>query len=247
MKAVKDYFDHVREILDRVEREQLGNIEAAGKAMARAVAEGHALFAFGASHAGILAEELFYRTGGLAVMNPIFSPVLMLSTRPVTLTSQMERLEGHGRALIEQAPIGRGDVVLVHSVSGRNAVSIDVAAASRERGALVVALTNMEYSRRVTARHSSGKNLYEHADIVIDNCGDFEDSSMLLDGMEQKIAPTSTTVGAAIVNGIVLAVVENLLELGLEPPVFHSANVDGGDAFNKKILDRYKERIFYMH
>ncbi len=246
MQSITNYFDHVREILDRVEREQAPNIEAAGKAMADAVAGGRALFAFGASHAGILAEELFYRTGGLAVMNPIFSPILMLSTRPVTLTSQMERLEGHGRALIEQSPLGHGDILLIHSVSGRNAVSIDAALAAKERGAAVVALTNLEYSRQVAARHPSGKNLYGHADIVIDNCGDFEDSSMLLPGMEQKVAPTSTAIGATIVNAIVIAVVENLLKLGFEPPVLHSANVDGGDAFNKKILEKYRDRIFYM-
>ena len=98
----------------------------------------------------------------------------------------------------------------------------------------------------MTARHPTGKNLYLHADIVIDNCGDFEDSSTLLPGMEQKIAPTSTVIGASIVNAVVISVVENLLARGIEPPVFHSANVDGGDAFNEKLLERYKDRIFYM-
>ena len=246
MSKVTEYFDHVRSIADRVQREQLGHIETAGALMAEGIAEGHRLFAFGASHAGILAEELFYRTGGLALMNPIFSPILMLSTRPVTLTSQMERLEGHGQALIRESAVASGDVVLIHSVSGRNAVSIDAALASKERGARVVALTSMEYSRNVTARHSSGKNLYAHADVVIDNCGDFEDSSMKLEGLEQKIAPTSTAVGAMIVNGIVISVVENLIKRGIEPPVFHSANVDGGDAFNARLFERYRDRIFYM-
>jgi len=135
---------------------------------------------------------------------------------------------------------------LLHSVSGRNTVSIDMAIAAKEKGMNVVVITNMEYTQKVTSRHPSGKNLYEFADIVIDNHGEFEDSCMLLDGMNQKIAPTSSVVGCMIVNMIVISTVDNLLKLGIEPPVFRSANVDGGDEANKVIFERYKENIHYM-
>lgn len=64
------------------------------------------------------------------------------------------------------------------------------------------------------------KNLYQIADIVIDNCGDFEDSCMLMDGMKQKVAPTSTITGAAIINSLVIQVVEKLLKQQIEPPIF---------------------------
>lgn len=86
----------------------------------------------------------------------------------------------------------------------------------------------------------------EVCDIVIDNCGDFEDSSMLLEGMNQKIAPTSSVVGCTIVNMLVVRIVEYLLEMGIEPPVFHSANVDGGEEFNEMLFEKYKDQIHYM-
>ena len=33
---------------------------------------------------------------------------------------------------------------------------------------------------------------------------------------------------------------------GIVPPVFMSANLDGGDAHNAKIFEEYKDNIFYM-
>jgi uncharacterized phosphosugar-binding protein len=82
--------------------------------------------------------------------------------------------------------------------------------------------------------------------VVIDNCGDFEDSSTKIEGIEQKVGPTSTVIGAAIVNSIVIGVVDKLIEKGITPPVFHSANVDGGDEFNKKIFREYRDRVHYL-
>ena len=109
-----------------------------------------------------------------------------------------------------------------------------------------MAITNMEYSQGVTSRHDSGKKLYELADLVIDNCGDFEDAAISIDGFAQKIGATSTIAGAAIGNAIVVEAAAILKARGVEPPIFHSANVDGGDEFNKKIFEKYRDRIFYL-
>ena len=88
--------------------------------------------------------------------------------------------------------------------------------------------------------------LLDIADIVIDNCGDFEDSSITIDGLDQKVAPTSTIAGAFILNSVIIQVVENLVNDDFEPPIFHSANIDGGDEYNQNILNQYKNRIHYM-
>ena len=243
---MNDYYDKIQGIQGKVMDQQRKSIEKVGDLFAQTIEQGGTLYAFGASHAGILAEELFYRTGGLAMVNPLFNPTLMLNTRPVTVTSQMERLEGFGRVILNGSKAKAGDTILIHSVSGRNTVSIDMAITAKEKGMSVIVITNMEYTRKVTSRHSSGKNLYEYADIVVDNHGEFEDSCMLLDGMNQKIAPTSSVVGCMIVNMIVISTVDNLLKLGIEPPIFRSANVDGGDEVNEAIFEKYKESIHYM-
>ncbi|GAK13213.1 hypothetical protein JCM19039_3042 [Geomicrobium sp. JCM 19039] len=88
--------------------------------MEEAANKGRSLFLFGASHAGIVTEDAFYRAGGLALFNPLFSPALMLNVEPITLTSKLERLEGYGQIILESKPVKAGDVVFIHSVSGRN-------------------------------------------------------------------------------------------------------------------------------
>ncbi|MDN5342987.1 SIS domain-containing protein [Oceanotoga sp. DSM 15011] len=240
------YMNHIREIIDKVENTQKDTIKEVSKLFSKTIMNGNTLYVFGASHAGIIAEELFYRTGGLALINPIFNSSIMLNTRPVTLTSKMERLEGYGTEILRSSNIKAGDTILIHSVSGRNPTAIEMAIEAKKIGANVIALTNIEYSSKVNSRHSCGKNLYELADIVIDNCGDFEDSSMKVEGLEQKVGPTSTVIGALIVNSIVLETVNDLIKNDVEPPVLHSANVDGGDEFNKRIFEKYGNKIHYL-
>ena len=67
-------------------------IEATVAALCAAIRDKRALYIFGASHAGILAEELYYRAGGLMLINPIFGSEMMLNRAPVTVTSRMEQL-----------------------------------------------------------------------------------------------------------------------------------------------------------
>lgn len=240
------YLQHIKEILNQVKDTQWEAIDRASENIAKAVAKGHSLFVFGASHAGILAQEMFYRTGGLAVVNPILPSEFMLNTRPVDQTSAMEKLEGYPSIILNHSSIQEGDVLILHSVSGRNAAAVEMGIEAGKRGISTVAITNKTYTNAVTSRHSSGKKLYEVCDIVIDNCGDFEDSSILVPGMDQKIAPTSSVIGCSIVNMIEIRTVEYLLEMGVEPPVFRSANVDGGMEFNQQLFDTYKDQIHYM-
>ena len=241
-----DYVNHLKEIMSKVEETQWDHIDQSGMAIASAIQEGHSIFIFGASHAGILAQEMLYRTGGLAVVNAILPAEFMLNTRPITKTSDMEKLEGYPSIVLNNTAIREGDVLILHSVSGRNAAAIEMAIESKRRGILTVGITNMTYTSAVTSRHSSGKKLFELCDIVIDNCGDFEDSSMTLPGMTQKIAPTSSVIGCSIVNMLLIRTVECLVELGMEPPIFRSANVDGGAEYNKTLFEKYKDRIHYM-
>ena len=179
-------------------------------------------------------------------INPIRAPGMMLDMTPITGTSKLERLEGYGKLILEGEKIREGDLLILHSVSGRNAVAIDMAAEAKKRGVTVIALTNMNTSTAVASRHSSGKKLYDFADILIDNCGEKGDASLTIPGIPEKAGPTSTVVGALILNAVAVRAMELLLERGIEPPVFISANLDGGDEHNARILEEYKDHIFYM-
>lgn len=218
----------------------------AAEQIAEAIKRKNNVFIFGCSHAGILSEEVFYRTGGLAVINPIFFPGFMLNTKPVTMTSRLERIPGIGRMLLLENHLRKGDVLLIHSVSGRNTVPVEMAIEASKTGVYVIALTNMEYSSGAASRHPSGKKLYEVSDLVLDNCGVPGDAAIRLEGLEEAVGPTSTAVGAALMNGLIIEVVEKLINDKIVPPVFLSANLDGGDEHNRKIFKEYKDNIFYM-
>ena len=147
MDAIGRYFGAVREVLDKVERTQAEAMEQAADWFAEAVKGGNCIFAFGCSHAGLLALELYYRTGGLAVINPVRAPGLCLEIDPATMTSQLERMADYGRIIVDNQHMRAGDVFLIHSVSGRNAVTVDAARRDKEKGVRVIARTNVDYSR----------------------------------------------------------------------------------------------------
>ena len=101
----------------------------------------------------------------------------------------------------------------------------------------------MQHTSQVASRHSSGKKLYEVCDYVLDNGGELGDASVELTGLGQKIAPTSSVIDATLVNLVLVNTVERLLQKGIQPPVFMSANTDAGDEANKAVLQMYKGRI----
>jgi uncharacterized phosphosugar-binding protein len=241
-----DYFDLVIELLKEVRETQRNAIEQAAQVMAEAIQNEHMVYAFGPTHAGILAQELFYRAGGLVPVNPILPPGLTTDVRPVTLTSQLERLPGFGARIIAETPIEQGDVLIVHSVSGRNAAVVDAAQSAKARGAFVIAVTSLEYSRAVQPRQPGMARLFEVADLVLDNRAPVGDALVALPGLPQRVGPSSTVIGAAMLNAVVARTAELLLQRTGDCPVFHSANLDGGDEHNRRWLEHYRGRLTYL-
>lgn len=246
MDAIGAYFENMDRILKNVIGTQKEAICAGAKLICEATIGGHSLFAFGCNHAGLLALDLYYRTGGLMTINPVRAPGLNLDVDPATMTSQIERLPEYGRIVAENQPIRAGDLVIVHSVSGRNTVTVDFALRAKELGATVIALTSLETAAGVRSRHPSGKRLHEVADLVLDNCGCRGDAALDIPGVPERVAPTSTAVGAVILNAMVAQAVALIAEAGYEAPVFVSANLDGGDEHNQAMLKKYQDHIFYM-
>lgn len=241
-----DYIDRVLQLIKIIQVEEKENMEKCVELLTNTILHKKSIYTFGASHAGILSEEMYYRAGGLMMINPIFGREIMLDTSPITITSKMERCVGYGTILASKVHFKEGDVLIIHSVSGRNPVSIEMAIAAKKQGVKIIGLTNLAYSKSVSSRHPSGKNLYKFCDIVLDNHGDIGDACVSIEGLDQKVAPTSTVIGATILNSIVAATAQNLVKKGMRrPPIFYSANIDGGDELNEKLYEEYKDSIHY--
>lgn len=244
--SAEQYLQRATAALQQLTHEQLPNIQTAARRLAEAVVDGHSLWSFGASHSFMMTEELVYRAGGLMLVNPIYPHGMNLSVRPLTLTSQLERLPGLGKELLAQSPAKKGDVLLLTSNSGRNAVVIDMALQARQQGLITIAITSLAYRDKDRSRHASGKKLAELCDLVIDNVVPYGDAVVEIPGFPQKVAPLSSLTGIAIVNALVAETVKLLMERGVEPPVFMSANIDGGEAYNERLLEENKARIHYL-
>ena len=238
----KEYLRNIQRLLENLENTQEQVIDQVAAACAECIYNGGLLYFFGTGHSHMICEEPFYRAGGLASIYPILETDLMLH-EGASKSSSYERLEGLGNVVISHTPLGKGDVLFLISNSGRNCAIIDAALEAKKRGAITVAITSINHTTNVTSRHSNGMNLYQVCDFVLDNGGIVGDASVSLDGLPQKIAPTSSVIDITMVNLVLVNTVELLLQKGMTPPVFTSANTDQGDSANKNILETYKSRI----
>lgn len=244
--SAEAYFREAAEALGRVAAGQKEPIARAAEALVGAIRGGRSLFSFGATHSFMLTEELVYRTGGLMLVNPIYPHGMNLAVRPMTQTSRFERVPGLGKELLDGSPAAAGDVLILASTSGRNAVVIDMALAAKAKGLTVIGITALAYTGGVASRHPSGKKMADLCDIVIDNGAPYGDAAVEVAGFPQKVGPLSSLTGIAVVNALVCEVVARLAAAGVTPPVFISANVDGGDAHNAAQLKANAHRIHYM-
>lgn len=238
MSAFDTYWSQVRSQMDRVVTRQRPAIEQASEWLAKAFADGRFLFVFGTGHSHLLAEEVFYRAGGLARVVPILDEDLMLH-RSASRSTNLERESGRAGPLLQRYGVSSGDVLLIASNGGRNAVPIDMALEGRTRGARVIALTNLAQTRAWPSRHASGKHLADVAELMIDNEGIDGDAVVPIEGLNSRIGPTSTLTGALILNLMAVQSVEILLRNGGVPEVFVSSNA-GGEAHNERLISAMK-------
>jgi uncharacterized phosphosugar-binding protein len=236
------YVAEIRRLLNCVETSQASAIAAAADLIADALATEHMWHVFGTGHGHMLAEEVFYRAGGMMAVNAVLDSPLMLHDGALA-SSQVERLPGYAAIVLSKHNLEADDVLLIASNSGRNAVPIEAALEARERGLKVIALTSVAHSQAVTSRHPSGKKLYELADVVLNNCGQPGDAILEVEGLAGRLCATSTVIGATLLHWLVYEVVQRLLERGVSPDVTISANVPGGDVHNEAGFTRYRDRI----
>src|SRR5438477_11418979 len=125
MNAYEKYYAVTREQLEKVFTTQRPAIDQAAAWLGEALANDRWLYAFGTGHSHMLAEEIFYRAGGLAHAVPILDDQLMLHKEAIEAT-YLERSEGYAAKLVRLYPVERGDVLLVASNSGMNYVPRDL-------------------------------------------------------------------------------------------------------------------------
>jgi len=250
MDVLQDFYDAVTACLRRMVAEERANFEAAGEILAKAISEDRLIHVIGTGgHSYLGAEDFFERAGGLFPVEPIFEPSLSLSFGALR-SGALERLPGLMERVMSSYDFKPGDPLVIVNAYGINTATIDAAMVGRRKGLVIIAITSKDFQSKVPrdhpARHPSGKNLFELADVTIDSKVPFEDALLKFEGLEQKVSPVSTILNSFAIQALVGKTVEKLLGMGIEPPVWTSANIPGGDEKNARLIERYRGRVRYL-
>lgn len=226
---VNRYFDTLADRLNVVRDTQGPSIEAAAQIAAKSIAAGKLVFTFGTGHGSLPAIESFPRTGTITGFRPIVESSMISFHRVLgDMGARQYRFihsqEGYGRAIMASHQIVPGDSMILYSHSGINAVILDIALECKERGLPLVAVTSIPHSSATPSRHSSGKRLYEVADVVIDTHAPKADASLKIAGLDSPVGASSTSVTIAIAHAINARTAEILVEQGITPHVMVSPN-----------------------
>jgi uncharacterized phosphosugar-binding protein len=219
------YFDLLHELLNVVLEQERAALDAAEAAIATALGAGRQVLAFGTGHSHCLALEFCDRAGGLVAPRVLRDGGLSMQ-EGLAKSTAAERLGDYGPMLVALAEIGPGDVLIVISNGGRNAVPVQAAEEAKRRGAITIAVTSVAHSRANEPRPPATRRLFEVADIVIDNHGRPGDAAMSVDGLPAAVGATSTVVGATIMQALSFGAAARMAAAGPPPQLWVSMNQD---------------------
>ncbi len=246
-----EWIKNAREVMDRIEKTQMENVKKAAALMADSIAAGRWVHTFGCGHATLPIEEMYPRIGGFVGFHPMLEIPLTFFTH---ITGDMgvhqfvflERVEGYGKEIMKGYTFDKRDTMWLFSHSGINNVNIDIALEARRIGMKVVVFGSAKEFADKKTRHSSGKKIFELADVVVDTCVPAEDASVPLPNHVDKIGPISTIAFVTAVWMTACTVAEILVAKGHRLYIHPSHNVPGDTTARQRLdeaLAEYKRRI----
>ena len=241
------YIDNAFANIQKVADEQAENIHKAAELMADAIAADKLINVYaGGGHTTLAMGEMFFRAGGLANINPLMETALSVFNQSLKYL-ELERTVNFGASIIRYYGIEKDDVVIIFHNIGINPATIDAAMEIKKHGGKIIAVASSYWQNEMPKdhfiRHPSGKNLFDFADVCIDDYNPVGDAIVNLPGLATPIAPVSNVVDFTIAHLLEIETVRISLERGITPPVWSSANEPGGDAKNAALLAKYKPRI----
>ncbi len=237
MNSLADsFYNRSAQLLAQAREVNAETITQSAALIGESIAKGGVLHVFGSGHSDVIGREIIGRAGGLACVSGVIDPT----------AGFIENLVGYGTALIErydrQYQLLSGECMIIISNSGKNSAPIEVALHAQKKGLKVIGLTSVAMSSTAKTVHPDGKNLHAIADQVLDNLGVPGDT--LIDiGEGEFSGPTSTLVGAMLLNLLMLEVIAWLKAHGHPLPLFRSQNLPGAIEHNRAVAKPYQHRI----
>lgn len=241
------YFEKLLENFKKINETQGENIDKAASLMCKAIADDKLISVYGGGgHTTLPVGEMFFRAGGLACINPIMETGLSVFNQALKYL-ELERTVNYGSAILKYYDLKKDDVLIIFHNIGINPATIDAAKEAKKNGVKIIAVSSSDWQTKMPRdhfiRHPDKTNLFDYADVCIEDFNPVGDAVVNVPGLATPIAPTSNIIDFYIAHLLEIATVEKCLEVGITPPVWSSANTPGGDEKNKKYLDKYRPRI----
>ncbi len=233
-----EYVTKLNELLKTVVDKNREAINICAEKVAENIMNDKIIHTFGTGHSHMIGIELFARAGGLGNVSSMLDPDT-LTAYGARRSGAMEKLSGVSDIIYDSYVIEAGDIMIISSNSGRNAMPIEMAMRCQKEGVYTIAVTNLEQSAAMASRHHSGKHLYECVDISLDNCVPPGDALLNINGIETGAGSSITSM--FLLNTVFTEAIRICTEKGFKPYVFQSQNVDGFD--NDAIYDKFTSRV----
>jgi uncharacterized phosphosugar-binding protein len=243
--SMERYFGRVSEVLRRVGSTESEAIRSAAAVCATAIADDRLIYTFGTGHSSLLASEGLFRAGGLACVSAMLESPITFEPGGVA-SGFFERSRGYAPLLLERYDVAPGDVLVIFSNSGVNALPVELAIAAQARQLRVVAVVSEAYADQAPRTAAGGESLAEVADVVIDNHVPPGDAVVPFYDDEIRAASVSTVSGAFIWNALVAETVSLLEKEGIRAPVYVSSNMPGAKDNNEALVRRYRTRVRHL-
>ncbi len=241
------YYSQIIANLELVNKTQEPNIDAAASLMADAIADDRLIHIYGGGgHTTLPVGEMFFRAGGLANIDPVMEPALSVFNQALKYL-ELERTVNFGASIVKYYQLKPGDVMIIFHNIGINPATIDAADEAKKAGAKIIAVSSSHWQNEIPEdhfiRHPSKKNLFDFADVKIDDFNPVGDAAVKVPGFDTPIAPISNIVDFYIAHLLEIKTVAECVRRGITPPVWSSANVPGGDEKNAALIEKYRPRV----
>jgi len=241
------FLDKAEALLEKVRSEQAENISAATDLMVGAIERDELIHVYGGGgHTTLVMGEMFFRAGGLANINPIMETSLSVFNQALKYL-ELERTEHYGASIVKYYKVQPGEVFIIFHNIGINPATIDAALEAKRCGAKLIAVSSSHWQEEMPQdhfiRHSSKKNLFDLADVCIDDYNPVGDALIRVPGFDRSFGPVSNIVDFYIAHWLEIDTINKCLAKGITPPVWSSANEPGGDEINAAYLKKYFNRV----
>ena len=238
----KEYLDTIESLLENLVKERHDALETGARMLSETLKGDGLIYLFGCGHSHMLAEEGFYRAGGLGAVYPVLQSDLMLHEGAVK-SSALERKSDLANEVFLRYPMSEKDALIVFSNSGINGLPVEMARLATQKGVKTIAVSSSAYD---ASRHPQGLHLSQACVHVIDTGAPHGDASYGIKGTPYRMAPVSTIVSAFILNSLLARAAEMAIDDGVTPSIYVSGNIEGGREMNEAVIERYRHRIRSM-